>query len=70
MLAEREVEYDHVIRGCDDLCKGPHSQVARRNCALLVATIEAINKADSPAYMPRTPTPDYVPADGEGNDEM
>jgi hypothetical protein len=69
-LAEREVEFDHVTRGCDDLCKGPHSQVAHRNRALLVATIEAVHAAESPAYMPRTPTPDYVPADGEGNDKM
>ena len=22
------------------------------------------------SYVPRTPTPDYVPADGEGNDEL
>ena len=69
-LAEQEVEFDHVVRGCDDLCKGPHSQVARRNRALLVATIEAVHAAKSPDYVPRTPTPNYTPADGEGNDEM
>ena len=69
-MAERIVEYNHLRQGCTDICKGPHSQVARRNRALLLETVEAINCVNAPPYIPRTPTPDYVPADNEAADEV
>lgn len=76
-LVEQEIEYRHVGEGCDDNCKGHYSRAARRTCATIERVVDQIGRSTTqtdPApeglYMPRTPTPDYVPADDKGNDEL
>ena len=77
LLAERAVEYEHVGEGCDDTCKGHYSRAARRTCAAIERVVDQIGRSTTQAdpaheapYVPRTPTPDYMPADNEGNDEL
>jgi hypothetical protein len=76
-LRERAIKYDHVAEGCSDICKGHYSRAARRTCAAIEPVVEQIgNSTTQPdpmqeaPYVPCTPTPDYVPADNEGNDEL
>ena len=76
-LSERAIEYEHVSEGCDDSCRGHYSRAARRTRAAIERVVDQINHATAQAkpdrevsYVPRTPTPDYVPADNEGNDEL
>ena len=76
-LAEREIEYAHVVEGCSDTCKGHYSRAARHTCAAIEHIVEQIGSSTAQSdptteipYVPRTPTPDYVPADNEGNDEL
>lgn len=76
-LSEWAVEYEHVSEGCDDSCKGHYSQAARRTWAAIERVVEQMGRTTTqtepdhdPPYVPRTPTPDYVPADNEGNDEF
>ena len=76
-LSERVVEYEHVSEGCDDSCKGHYSRAARRTRAAIECVVDQIGHTTDQAkpdretpYVPRTPTPDYVPADNEGNDEL
>ena len=76
-LAEQAVEYEHVSEGCNDTCKGHYSRAARRTRAAIERVVDQIGRSTTQAdpvheapYMPRTPTPDYVPADNEGNDEL
>ena len=77
LLAERAVEYEHVGEGCDDTCKGHYSRAARRTRATIERVVDQIGRSTTQAdpaheapYVPRTPTPDYMPADNEGNDEL
>jgi hypothetical protein len=67
---EREIEYDHVNAGCDDLCKGELSSagIAMRQAITQVVLDEFENAG--PSYAPRSPSPpyDYVPGDNEGSD--
>jgi hypothetical protein len=69
-LEEREIEYDHVNAGCDDLCKGELSStgIAMRQAITQVVLDEFENVG--PSYAPRSPSPpyDYVPGDNEGSD--
>ena len=76
-LAERAIEYEHVSKGCDDTCKGHYSRAARRTRAAIERVVDQIGRSTIQAepaheapYVPCTPTPDYVPADNEGNDEL
>jgi hypothetical protein len=76
-LTERAVEYEHVSEGCDDTCKGHYSRAARRTRAAIERVVDQIGRSTTQTdpvceapYVPRTPTPDYVPADNEGNDEL
>ena len=76
-LLERAVEYEHVSEGCDDSYKGHYSRAARRTRAAIERVVEQIDRTTTqtepdhnPPYVPRTPTPDYVPADDKGNDEL
>ena len=76
-LSERAIEYSHVTEGCDDTCKGHYSRAARHTRAAIERMVDQIghsttqaNPAHEAPYVPRTPTPDYVPADNEGNDEL
>ena len=76
-LSERAIEYEHVREGCDDSCKGHYSRATRRNRAAIEQVVDQINHATAQAepdhevsYVPCTPTPDYVPTDNEGNDEL
>jgi hypothetical protein len=68
-LEEREIEYDHVNAGCDDLCKGELSSagIAMRQAITQVVLDEFENAG--PSYAPRSPSPpyDYVPGDNEGS---
>ena len=71
------IEYKHVSEGCDDSCRGHYSRAARCTRAAIERVVDQINHATAQAepdrkvsYVPRTPTPDYVPADNEGNDEL
>ena len=71
------MEYEHVSKGCDDTCKGHYSRAARRTRAAIERVVDQIGHSTTQAdptheapYAPRTPTPDYVPADDEGNDEL
>ena len=77
LLAERVVEYEHVGEGCDDTCKGHYSRAARRTRAAIERVVDQIGRSTTQAdpaheapYVPRTPTPNYMPADNEGNDEL
>ena len=77
LLAERAVEYEHVGEGCDDTCKGHYSRAARRTRAAIERVVDQIGRSTTQAdpaheapYVPRTPTPDYMPADNKGNDEL
>ena len=76
-LRERAIEYEHVAEGCSDICKGHYSRAARHTRTAIERVVEQIgssvaqsNSAQGASYAPRTPTPDYVPADDEGNDEL
>ena len=76
-LRERAVEYEHVAEGCSDICKGHYSRVAQRTRVAIERVVDQIGRSTTQAdpapetpYVPRTPTPDYVPADDEGNDEL
>ena len=76
-LRERAIEYEHVAEGCSDVCKGHYSRAARRTRAAIERVVDQMSRANTQAdtahetpYAPRTPTPDYVPADDEGNDEL
>ena len=76
-LSEQVIEYEHVAEGCNDTCKGHYSQAARRTCAAIERVVDQMGRSTTQidpdqetSYVPRTPTPDYVPADGEGNDEL
>ena len=76
-LAERAIEYEHVGEGCDDTCKGHYSRAARCTRAAIERVVDQIGHSTTQTdpvheapYAPRTPTPDYVPADNEGNDEL
>ena len=76
-LRERAIEYEHVAEGCNDDCKGHYSRAARRTRAAIERVIEQVGRTTNQTeptheapYMPRTPTPDYVPANNEGNDEL
>ena len=69
-LEERQIEYDHLEAGCDDLCKGEMSRagVAMRQ-AITQVVLDEFEGAD-PSYAPRSPSPnyDYVPGDNKGSD--
>jgi hypothetical protein len=76
-LRDRAIEYDHVAEGCSDICKGHYSQAARRTRAAIGHVVEQIGNPITQSdpvmeapYVPHTPTPNYVPADDEGNDEL
>ena len=76
-MRERAVEYEHVAEGCSDICKGHYSRAVRRTRAAIERVVEQIGNSVTQAepahetpYVPRTLTPDYVPADDEGNDEL
>jgi hypothetical protein len=68
-LEDRQVEYDHLEAGCDDLCKGEMSRagVAMRQAITQVVLDELEGGGSS--YAPRSPSPDYdyVPGDNEGS---
>jgi hypothetical protein len=69
-LEHRQLEYDHLQAGCDDLCKGEMSQagVAMRQAITQVVLDEF--EGSSSSYVPHSPSPnyDYVPGDNEGSD--
>jgi hypothetical protein len=69
-LEDRQVEYNHLEAGCDDLCKGEMSRagVAIRQAITQVVLDEFEGGGSS--YAPRSPSPpyDYVPGDNEGSD--
>ena len=74
-LRERAIEYEHVAKGCSDICKGHYSRAARRTRTAIERVVNQIGRSTTDPeheapYAPRTPTPDYVPADNEGNDEL
>ena len=74
-MRERAIEYEHVAEGCNDICKGHYSRAARRTRAAIERVVDQIGQSTTDPeheapYVPRTPTPDYVPADNEGNDEL
>ena len=76
-IRERAIEYEHVAEGCNDDCKGHYSRAARRTRAAIERVVDQIGRSTTQTdptheapYVPRTPTPDYVPADNEGNDEL
>jgi hypothetical protein len=68
-LEDRQVEYDHLEAGCDDLCKGEMSRasVAMRQAITQVVLDEF--EGGGPSYVPCSPSPpyDYVPGDNEGS---
>jgi hypothetical protein len=67
-LEDRQVEYNHLEAGCDDLCKGEMScaGVAMRQAITQVVLDEF--EGDGPSYTPRSLSPDYdyVPGDNKG----
>jgi hypothetical protein len=69
-LKDRQVEYDHLKAGCNDLCKGEMSRagVAVRQ-AITQVILDEFEGNDS-SYAPRSPSPDYdyVPGDNKGSD--
>ena len=76
-LAERAVEYKHVGEGCNNTCKGHYSRAARRTRTTIERVVDQIGRSTTQTnpvheapYAPRTLTPDYVPADNKGNDEL
>ena len=76
-LSEQAIEYEHMAEGCDDTCKGHYSRAARRTRAAIERVVNQMGRTTTQVesdhkipYVPRTPTPDYVPADNEGNDEL
>jgi hypothetical protein len=68
-LEDRQIEYDHLEAGCDDLCKGEMSQagVAMRQ-AITQVVLDEFEGSD-PSYAPHSPSPDYnyVPGDNKGS---
>jgi hypothetical protein len=69
-LEDRQIEYDHLEAGCNDLCKGEMSRagVAMRQ-AITQVVLDEFKGANS-SYTPRSPSPDYnyVPGDNKGSD--
>ena len=74
-LSERATEYEHVAEGCNDTCKGHYSRAARRTRATIEHVVEQVGRSTTEpdheiTYVPHTPTPNYVPTDDKGNDEL
>jgi hypothetical protein len=69
-LQDRQIEYDHLAAGCDDLCKGEMSRagIAMRQAITQVVLDEF--EGNNPSYAPRSPSPhyDYIPGDNKGSD--
>jgi hypothetical protein len=69
-LEDRQVEYDHLEAGCDNLCKGEMSRagVAMRQAITQVVLDEF--EGGGPSYAPHSPSPpyNYVPGDNKGSD--
>jgi hypothetical protein len=55
-LEDRQIEYDHLAAGCDDLCKGEMSRagVAMRQAITQVVLDEF--EGNNPSYAPRSPS--------------
>ena len=71
------IKYEHVAEGCSDICKGHYSRAARCTRTAIERVVEQIggsttqpDTVQEAPYVPRTSTPDYVPTDNEGNDEL
>jgi hypothetical protein len=69
-LEDRQVEYNHLVAGCDDFCKGElsHTGIILRQAIEQVVQDEV--DGAGPSYTPRSPSPDYdyVPGDNKGSD--
>jgi len=69
-LQDRQIEYDHLAAGCDDLCKGEMSRagVAIRQAITQVVLDEF--EGNNPSYAPCSFSPnyDYVPSNNKGSD--
>jgi hypothetical protein len=69
LLADRQIEYDHLMARCNDLCKGEMSRagIAMRQAITQVVLDEF--EGNNPSYAPCSPSPnyDYVPGDNEGS---